>query len=138
MTAQKGKDLLLKLDEGGGGTFETIAGLRATRLSFNADTVDVTTAESPGQWRELLAGAGLRSASISGSGIFKDEDSDASLRRIFFDSVIPTFEIVIPDFGTVSGPFQLTSLEYAGNHDGEASFELSMVSAGALEFVEAV
>lgn len=137
MTAQKGKDLLVKLDESGGGSFETIAGLRATRLSFNADTVDVTTAESPGQWRELLSGAGLRSASISGSGIFKDAASDAALRRVFFDQVIPAFEIVIPDFGTVTGPFQLTSLEYAGNHDGEASFELSMVSAGALSFAEA-
>jgi TP901-1 family phage major tail protein len=68
MTAQKGKDLLLKLDESGGGSFETVAGLRATRLSFNSDTVDVTTAESAGNWRELLAGAGLRVAAISGSG----------------------------------------------------------------------
>lgn len=137
MTAQKGKDLLVKLDETGGGTFETVAGLRATRLSFNADTVDVTSVESPGQWRELLAGAGLRSASISGSGIFKDQVSDAALRRVFFDGLAPAFEIVIPDFGTVTGSFQLTSLEYAGNHDGEATFEVSMVSAGALDFAEA-
>ena len=137
MTAQRGKDLLVKLDEAGTGTFETVAGLRATRLSFNTDTVDVTTMESPGAWRELLAGAGLRSASISGSGIFKDQASDAALRRVFFDQIIPAFEIVIPDFGTVSGPFQVTSLEYAGNHDGEATFEVAMVSAGALSFADA-
>ena len=135
MTAQKGKDLLLKLDETGGGSFDTIAGLRATRLSFNSDTVDVTTAESVGNWRELLAGAGLRTAAISGSGIFKDAASDATLRRVFFDGTIPDFEIVIPDFGVVSGPFQLTSLEYSGQHDGEAAFEISLVSAGALTFV---
>lgn len=135
MTAQKGKDLLLKLDETGGGSFDTIAGLRATRLSFNSDTVDVTTAESVGNWRELLAGAGLRTAAISGSGIFKDATSDATLRRVFFDGTIPDFEIVIPDFGVVSGPFQLTSLEYSGQHDGEAAFEISLVSAGALTFV---
>ncbi|MEL6477581.1 MAG: phage major tail protein, TP901-1 family [Pseudomonadota bacterium] len=137
MAAQKGKDLLLKLDETGTGSFVTVAGLRASRLSFNADSVDVTTAESPGAWRELLAGAGLRSASISGSGIFKDAASDAALRRVFFDQGLPAFEIVIPDFGTVSGPFQVTSLEYAGNHDGEATFEVAMVSAGALSFAEA-
>ncbi|MGF1500817.1 MAG: phage major tail protein, TP901-1 family [Paracoccaceae bacterium] len=137
MTAQKGKDLLIKLDETGTGTFETVAGLRATRLSFNADTVDVTTAESAGQWRELHAGAGIRSAAISGSGVFKDAASDAQLRRVFFDGTLPAFEIVIPDFGTVTGPFQLTSLEYAGTYDGEATYEIALVSAGQLAFAEA-
>lgn len=136
MTAQKGKDLLLKLDEAGSGTYVTVAGLRATRLSFNADAVDVTTAESAGRWRELLAGAGLRSAAIAGSGVFRDTASDASLRRIFFDGEVPSFQVVVPDFGTVTGPFQLTSLEYAGDHDGEATYELSLVSAGALTFAE--
>ena len=134
MAAQKGKDLLLKLDEAGSGTYVTVAGMRATRLSFNADTVDVTTAESAGRWRELLAGAGVRSASISGRGIFRDAASDAALRRVFFDGTLPTFQVVVPDFGTISGPFQVTSLEYAGDHDGEATYELSLVSAGALSF----
>lgn len=134
MSAQKGKDLLLKLDETGSGSFVTVAGIRATRISFNADTVDVTTAESAGQWRELLAGAGVKTAAVSGSGIFKDEASDAALRRVFFDDSQPAFEVVIPDFGTVTGPFQVTALEYAGNNDGEATFEVSLASAGALGF----
>lgn len=136
MTAQRGKDLLLKLDETGAG-FVTVAGLRATRISFNAESVDVTTADSAGQWRELLAGAGLRSASVSGSGIFKDEASDAAMRRVFFDATHPVFEIVIPDFGTVSGAFQVTSLEYSGSHDGEAVYEVALASAGQLSFAEA-
>jgi TP901-1 family phage major tail protein len=136
MTAQKGKDLLIKLDETGSGSFVTVAGLRATRLSFNADTVDVTTAESAGRWRELLAGAGLRSASVSGSGVFKDQASDAALRRVFFGASLPAFELVIPDFGTVTGPFQITGLGYAGEHDGEATYEISLVSAGVLAFAE--
>ena len=137
MSAQKGKDLLLKLDETGAGPFETVAGIRASRISFNADTVDVTTAESAGHWRELLAGAGVKSAAVTGSGIFKDAASDASIRRVFFNDETPEFEIVIPDFGTVSGPFQVTSLEYAGNHDGEATFEIALASAGEVTFVEA-
>ena len=55
MAAQKGKDMLLKLDETGTGSFETVAGLRATRITFNPDTVDVTTAESAGHWREACS-----------------------------------------------------------------------------------
>ena len=65
MAAQNGRDLLIKMDMTGDGAFETIAGLRASRLSFNAETVDVTSLESEGGWRELLGGAGVRSASIS-------------------------------------------------------------------------
>ena len=66
MAVQNGKDLLIKLDMTGDGQFETVAGLRATRLSFNADQVDVTSLESEGGWRELLAGAGIRSALVAG------------------------------------------------------------------------
>ncbi|MBL4757367.1 MAG: phage major tail protein, TP901-1 family, partial [Rhizobiales bacterium] len=39
MAAQKGKDLLLKVDSDGVGTFTTIAGLRARSISFNAESV---------------------------------------------------------------------------------------------------
>lgn len=134
MPAQNGKDLLIKLDMTGAGMFDTIAGLRATRISFNAESVDVTSLESQGGWRELLGGAGVRSASISGSGVFKDEATDERARQIFFDGDIPAFQVIIPDFGIVEGPFQLTSIEYAGSHNGEATYEMAMASAGALTF----
>ncbi|MEQ9693232.1 phage major tail protein, TP901-1 family [Shimia sp. SDUM112013] len=135
MGAQNGKDLLIKVDLTGDGQFETIAGLRATRISFNAESVDVTSLESQGGWRELLAGAGVKSAAISGSGIFKDESTDERARQIFFDGEMPDFQVIIPDFGTIEGPFQVTAIEYAGSHNGEATYELSLASAGALNFV---
>ena len=134
MAVQAGKDLLIKIDQTGDGQFETIAGLRATRASFNAETVEVTSLESSGGWRELLAGAGVKSASISGSGVFRDAETDERARQIFFDGEIPAFQVVIPDFGVVQGPFQITSIEYAGSHNGEASYELTLASAGALTF----
>jgi TP901-1 family phage major tail protein len=134
MAAQNGKDLLIKLDMTGAGQFETIAGLRATRISFNTESVDVTSLESSGGWRELLGGAGVKSASISGSGVFKDQNTDERARQIFFDGEVPNFQVIIPDFGTVEGPFQLASIEYAGSHNGEATYELSMSSAGELTF----
>ena len=134
MGAQNGKDLLVKVDMTGTGQFETIAGLRATRVSFNAESVDVTSLESQGGWRELLGGAGVRSASISGSGVFRDEGTDERARQLFFDGETPDFQVIIPDFGIVEGPFQVTALEYAGSHNGEATYEMSMASAGALVF----
>jgi TP901-1 family phage major tail protein len=133
MSAQKGKDLLLKAADAGG-AFVTVAGLRARQIAFNAESVDVTHAESAGRWRELLAGAGARRASISGAGIFKDEASDALLRQIFFEGAIRDWQVIVPDFGTIAGPFQITSLEYRGDHAAEVTFELSLDSAGALSF----
>ena len=134
MGAQNGKDLLIKVDLTGDGQFETMAGLRATRVSFNAEQVEVTTLESQGGWRELLAGAGVKSASISGSGVFKDAGTDERARQIFFDGETPDFQVIIPEFGTVEGAFQVTSIEYAGSYNGEATYEVSMASAGALQF----
>ncbi|WP_339690533.1 phage major tail protein, TP901-1 family [Celeribacter baekdonensis] len=134
MAAQNGKDLLIKLDMTGSGSFETIAGLRATRISFNAESVDVTSLESSGGWRELLGGAGVKSASISGSGVFKDQSTDERARQIFFDGEVPNFQVIIPNFGVVEGAFQLTSIEYAGSYNGEATYELAMSSAGQLTF----
>ena len=138
MVAQSGKDLLIKVDLTGDGNFGTVAGLRATRVSFNAESVDVTSLESQGGWRELLAGAGVKSAAISGSGVFRDAATDERARAIFFNGEIPNFQVIIPDFGTVEGPFQVTGLEYSGSHNGEATYELSLASAGALSFTAAV
>ena len=135
MAVQNGRDLLIKMDMTGAGEFETVAGLRATRVSFNAETVDVTSLESEGRWRELLGGAGVRSASISGSGVFRDAATDGRARQVFFDGEVPQCQVIIPDFGIVEGPFQITALEYAGSHNGEATYESALSSAGALIFV---
>lgn len=137
MVAQKGKDLLLKVDNDGLGSFETVAGLRARSLAFNAQAVDVTDSESAGQWRELLAGGGVRTASVSGSGIFKDAASDETVRALFFNGTIRDWQMVIPDFGSVMGAFQVTALEFSGAHDGEVTFDLALESAGALTFTPA-
>ena len=132
MGAQKGKDLLLKINNGSG--FITVAGLRSRRLAFNAELVDITHAESVDRWRELLAGAGVRRASVSGRGLFKDGASDALVRQLFFDSALANCQLIVPDFGVVEGLFQIASLEFSGEHNGEVTFDLALESAGALTF----
>lgn len=135
MVAQKGKDLLLKIDNAG--SFVTVAGLRSKRIAFNSETVDITDADSAGRWRELLAGSGVQRAAVSGSGIFKDAATDALMRQRFFAGEIAGWQLSVPDFGTVEGPFQITSLEYTGSHDGEVTFEVALESAGPVSFTVA-
>jgi TP901-1 family phage major tail protein len=133
MTAQRGRDLLLKLGDGGDPeSFASVAGLRATTLAFNAASIDITNADSAG-WRELLAD-GVRSASISGAGVFKDAGSDAAIRAAFFAGSTPNWQVVIPSFGTVTGPFKITALQYDGPYNGELKIAMTLASAGALGF----
>ncbi|MEG1452623.1 phage major tail protein, TP901-1 family [Brevundimonas sp.] len=133
MAVQRGRDMLLKIADTGG-VFVSVAGLRARTISMNARTVDVTDGDSAGRWRELLAGAGVKSAAVSGQGIFKDAASDALIREAFFEQAARRWQLVVPDFGVLEGAFLVSALEYAGEHEGEASFALSLASAGEVEF----
>ena len=135
MAAQSGKNMLLKLDQTGAGSFLTVAGLRTRALSFNASTVDTTDQESAGRWRELLAGGGIKRASVSGAGVFKDAASDAQIRALFFAGTIRNWQLIIPDFGTVAGSFQIVALEFSADHAGEVTFDLALESAGEVTFV---
>ena len=136
MAAQKGKDLLLKVDNGTG-TFVTIAGLRTRRLSLNAGTVDATDSDAVGRRRELLGGAGILRASLAGTGIFKNQASDTLLQQIFFAGTIRSWQIAVPGFGTIAGPFQVSALDWRGEYNAEVTFDIALDSAGALTFTAA-
>ncbi|GAA0609720.1 phage major tail protein, TP901-1 family [Brevundimonas kwangchunensis] len=133
MAVQKGRDILLKI-AGAGGGFVTVAGLRARTIALNARTVDATDGDSAGRWRELLAGAGVKSAAVSGQGIFRDAEADALIREAFFSQAAQTWRLIVPDFGQLEGRFLVSALEYAGEHEGEATFAISLASAGEITF----
>ncbi|MCM2477632.1 phage major tail protein, TP901-1 family, partial [Rhizobium sp. CG5] len=63
-----------------------------------------------------------------------DQASDELLRAAFFSAAILSLQVVIPSFGTVTGPFQISALDYSGQHDGELQFEIALESAGSLTF----
>lgn len=133
MAAQRGKDLLLKM-QGTTGAFVTVAGLRSHTLAFNAQSINTTHLESVGRWRELLSGTGVRSAHVAGIGIFKDATSDALIQSAFFSDNVRSWQVVIPNFGSIEGPFQITALSFNAPHDAEVTFNLTLISAGTLTF----
>ena len=126
-----GRDMLLKLEDEG--TLRTVAGLRAKSMQLNARPVDVTDAGSAG-WREVLPGAGLRSAEIAGQGVFRSSASDVRLREAFFGQSSLRCHFLMPGFGRLVGEFLLTRLKYSGSYDGEAAFEMQFTSSGELAF----
>jgi len=132
MSAQRGGDMLLKI-KNTAGDYATVAGLRTKTLRLNARPVDVTDTASQG-WKELLPGAGMRTAEISGTGVFRDAESDAVIRSAFFNQSAQNCRFIIPGFGMIDGPFLITGLNYAGSYNGEAQFEVSLTSAAIPEF----
>ena len=146
MAAQKGLDVLMKIDISG--TKTTIGGLRSTSITLNDESVDITNKDSLGS-RTLLAGAGVNSLSISGSGVFTDSAAEVAVRTAFQaqqntsngssgqTAAFESFQFRIPNLGTYTGNFQITSLEYSGEYNGEATYSMSFESAGYITFAAA-
>lgn len=138
MAAQAGKDVLIKVDDTGGSTFAAVGGIRSSSISLNASMIDTTSADATGRWRTALAQSGLKSATISGSGVFVDSNAEEDVRGLFFqEAVLGAFEFTIPSFGKITGPFKVTQLDYAGDHDGEATYSMTFESAGELTWTAA-
>lgn len=139
MSGQAGRDVLIRLGDGASPEgFVTVAGIRTKTFNLKSPAADATAADSPEGWREMIAGAGVKSVSVKGAGVFKDGASDARLRQVFFAGEAVTAELVVPDFGRLSGPFIVDELKYGGSHDGEATMELALESAGLIGFAEIV
>ena len=135
MAGQRGRDVLISIGDGEAPeAFFVVAGIRAKTISLTAGLVEATTAQSPNAWREVIAGAGVKRAEIAGSGVFKDATSDALMRAAYFAGEASNFEMTIPDFGVLRGPFVITELSYGGAHDDEATFSIRLSSAGQVGF----
>tara|TARA_B100001094_G_scaffold245026_1_gene241452 strand:+ start:890 stop:1303 length:414 start_codon:yes stop_codon:yes gene_type:complete len=134
MAAQKGSALLMKIGDGASPeAFTTIGGMRSTSMTLNDEMVDVTNKDSS-RARTLLAQGGVNSMTVSGSGVFTDTASETTLRAKFDVSALTNYQFLVPDFGTYTGSFQLTSLEYAGEYNGEVTYSFTFESSGALTF----
>lgn len=78
--AKRGNDFLLQVASTPSGVdYITVGALRATSIELNKAAVDITNKDSSG-WTETLAGGGVKSVTVSGSGIYTD---DISQRELF-------------------------------------------------------
>ena len=134
MAAQKGSALLMKIgDAASPEVFTTIGGMRSTSLSMNDEMVDITNKDSSNA-RTILAQGGVNSISVSGSGVFTDSVSETTLKGKFNVSALTNYQFIVPDFGTFTGLFMLTTLEYGGEYNGEVTYSFTFESSGAITF----
>ncbi|QDZ08678.1 phage major tail protein, TP901-1 family [Sphingomonas panacisoli] len=132
MPAEKGSAFLLKV--GNGATpvvYATVAGLRTTQLSINGELVAITSKDSGG-WRDLLSGAGVRSVSVSGAGVFTGSAAETRIKGSALSGALDDYRLSFESGDTMTGKFLVTRLDYAGDFNGERSYTLSLESSGAV------
>lgn len=138
MAAKRGDALLIKIGDGGSPeSFTSVAGLRTKTITVNGETVDITSADDTQKWRQLLEGAGVKSMSVSGSGVLKDDTVMGTINTAVINQSIDTWQVIVPGIGTFEGQFQPNQIEYGGEHNGEAVYTISLESAGNLAFTAA-
>jgi TP901-1 family phage major tail protein len=132
MAAEKGSAFLLKVGDGATTpSFATVAGLRTTQLSINGEMVAITNKGSGG-WRELLSGAGVRSVSVSGAGVFTGSAAEARIKASALSGALDDYRLSFEGGETLTGRFLVTRLDYAGDFNGERSYTLSLESSGVV------
>lgn len=137
MAAQKGNAIVINVDSNGMGTFVAIGGLRTKSLTINQELVDITNSDSTNQWRELLAGGGIKNMAIAGSGVFTDDAGSEDVRGYIMAGTSVDYQFTIPDFGTFEGPFVIESQAWSGEFNAEVTQEISLQSAGEIAFTAA-
>lgn len=133
MSAALGRDMQVRIKDETE-AFVLFAGLQTKSLKFVAQTLDATHLESDQQWQELLPGMGVKSADISGAGLFVSSVSGVLARALFFEQSLRDYQFILPGFGVIEGAFLMTELSYSGVHAGSAQYELRLQSSGALSF----
>ena len=142
MAAGKGSSFLLK--ENSTGTPATVGGLRSTSMTINGEAVDITTKDSNAfissgndKARDLLQGGGVRSMSITASGVFTDSTGENNLRGAAFTGSAVNYDLVFGDGSDVKGAFIVTSYERAGEFNGEETYSLTLESSNTITYTNA-
>ena len=132
MPAERGSAFLLKIGTGATPVvYQTVAGLRTTQCQINGEAVNVTTKDSGG-WRELLAGAGVRSAGVSAAGVFTGSAAEVRVRANALSGAIDDYRLTFESGETMTGRFVVTRLDYAGDYNGERTYTIALESSGAV------
>ena len=111
-----------------------IAAMRSTSFTIQGAAVDVTDKSSSGQYRELLAGAGVVSVSISAKGLLSGAAQTQTLVTRALSRSVDNYRIVFDNGDILEGSFQLVQFEAAGDYNGEQTYQLSFESGGSLTF----
>lgn len=130
MPSLKGRDLLLKVGDGGTPeSFSTLGAARAVEFSINNQPVDATTMADAGT-QSFEAGASTQSMQLRLEGLFKDSSAEDTLRAAAFDRSSRNYELYFPNGDKYAATFVIDSYARGGTHDGLETFTVSLLRSG--------
>lgn len=134
MATKAGINLLLKVESpASSGTYATLGGLQAKKMTINAEVIDVTNHGSQ-EWKELLSAHGVRDVKISGNGVFDNASGNLSVvEDACLNNSLINFQVVDADSGrTYTGSFKVVTWERNGEHKGAQIYAVTLESSGAV------
>lgn len=128
----RGLDFVLQRGNGAAPeVFTTIAGLRTKTLTRNAEMIDATSHGS-NQFRELLAGAGVKSFSGSFDFVKKDSAVLTGIETDFDAQTLNNYRFVDGNGDSITSAFKVTQYAETGGHNTEHSGNVTLESSGAI------
>lgn len=110
--------------------FRTLGGLRSKELSFSSEAIDVTNVDS-NEWKSMLDNSGVRSVSISGSGVYTSETVFTEFRNDFLNNALTCIMLLDAKTGELyEGCFKISELSISGDYDAEGTYSVSAESSG--------
>lgn len=131
MPSQKGRDLLLKIGNGGSPTetFTTIGAARTAAMTINNQPLDATSMDSGGI-QVLQSDAGVQAMQLRLDGLFKDSAAEETLRAAAFGRAEKNYELFFPNGDKYAAAFVIESYARGGTHDGLETFSLTLSRSG--------
>lgn len=135
MAAALGRDLRIKYDSTGGGTYVAVAGAKSDDLTITNEGVDITDKDDSG-WQTFLDAPGRKTIGGTVEGVLVSDEFIAL--AMSNTKITGAFEIDVTDLGTLTGVFALTEVQVTGAEGAEATtFTATLASSGAITWTGA-
>ena len=137
MPSQNGRDLLLKIGDGGDPEiFTTIGAARAMEMILDNNPADATAMDSNGV-TVLQADAGVQTFEVMLQGLFKDSAAEETLRAAAFERTANNYQLLFPNGDRYAARFVIGDYRRSGSYDGLESFTVTLLRSGAGTFTGA-
>lgn len=114
------------------GSYVPLAGLRTRTLQIGSTNVDVTTADSSGQWRELLPSAGIKNLDFDAAGIWQGDSTGKNALIALHGLQLVTLRIVQPGTIQFDAAFQVESFQFTNPYNDASGFTAKFLSSGVV------
>lgn len=137
MAQQIGRELLIKAGNGASPeVFTNICGIKTRSFNMSANEVDTTVpdCDNPGNLPQKTSAPGILDQSFSGSGLFTNTAAGKQMLDDARTGVIRNYQVVVPGYGTMEGPYAIFDMELSGELEGNLEFSATFRQTGALTF----